>query len=116
MTRLGLDTKVWSGVVVAQLLNAAMAAERWLSEYPEKATQLYEDPVGAVAEMRQSGVLTEPVDDLLDALTELHKERPSAHARIALRPTRVEFGAKPELRFASQYESRSGSTPEKRKR
>jgi len=119
-SRLGLHT-VWSDAAVGQLLNTAAAAERWLTEHPEEAARLFENPAGAVEEMRRSGFLTEPVDDLLNTLQELAEERRKTSESDALRarmplPASVSFGVKPALRSSSRYESRHQSKPDERKR
>ncbi len=75
MTRLGLDAE-WSDAATSQLLDAAAAAERWLAENPENAARMVADPVGAIAEMRQAGHLSEPVDELVDALQRLRTRLP----------------------------------------
>ena len=117
--RLGLRT-VWSDAAIAQLLHTAAAAERWLTEYPEEAARLFEDPAAAVEEMRRSGFLTEPVDDLLRTLQGLAEERKTSGADalvagVALRPI-VNFGVKPALRSTSPYKSRHQAKPDERKR
>ena len=113
MARLGVD-KVWSDAAVEQLIRAAAAADRWLAEQPDEAARLVEDPAGAVQAMQRSGLLTEPVADLLETLRSLGKrghaksEARSRRARTALRPTTARFGVKPALRLRSQPAIKAG--------
>lgn len=106
MARLGID-QVWSDAAVEQLALAAAAAERWLADKPDEAARLVEDPAGAVEAMQRSGLLTEPVADLLDILGSLSRagdakaEARSRRVRTALRPRTVRFGVKPALRSSS---------------
>jgi hypothetical protein len=107
MARLGLD-QAWSDTAVEQLIRAAAAADRWLADHPAEAPRLVEDPVGAVEAMRRLGLLTEPVNELLDLLKALGR---SAAAKRAPRPvldrTTVRFGAKPTLRVRPQPANRT---------
>ncbi|GAB93259.1 hypothetical protein [Gordonia rhizosphera] len=79
MTRLGLDTE-WSDAAISQLIDAAAAAERWLPEKPENAARMVADPVGAIAEMRQAGLLSGPIDELVDALQHVRARLPDIGA------------------------------------
>jgi len=107
MARLGID-QVWSDTAVEQLIHAAAAAVRWLADKPDEAARLVEDPAGAVEAMQRSGLLTEPVADLLDILRSLSRrgdasaEARSRRMRTAFRPRTVRFGVKPALRSTSQ--------------
>lgn len=117
--RVGLRT-TWSDAAIAQLLKTAAAAERWLTEYPEEAARLFEDPAAAVEEMRRSGFLTEPADELLHTLRELAEERKASGAD-ALREamgirTTVSFGVKPALRSTPLYQAPHQTKPDERKR
>src|SRR6266446_10343773 len=119
-SRLRLHT-VWSDAAVRQLLNTAAAAECWLTEHPEEALRLFQDPAGAVEEMRRSGFVTESVDDLLNTLRELAEERRKTSESEALRArmplhASVSFVVKPALRSSSPYKSRHRSKLAERKR
>jgi hypothetical protein len=130
MARFGHE-EAWSDAAVEQLVRAAAAAERLLAQEPDEAARLLEDPAAAVVTMRRSGLLAEPVDDLLDALRSMHRRsapKSGTHARrvrTALRSTRIQFGDKPALRFTTQYDAQAGAQrsstsakckPDKRKR
>jgi len=109
MARLGID-QVWSDAAVEQLIRAAGAADRWLADKPDEAERLVEDPAGAVEAMQRSGLLTEPVADLLDVLRSLSRrddtkaEARSRRVRTAFRPRTVRFGVKPALRSSPPYD------------
>jgi hypothetical protein len=98
MRRIGV-AHAWSDAAVAQLAQAAAAADRWLAIHPEEAARLVEDPAGAVVAMRDAGLLTGPVDDLLATLKALAAHGAAKRARRpALDPAAVRVGPKPALR------------------
>jgi hypothetical protein len=102
MARLGVD-QAWSDAAVEQLIRAAAAADRWLADHPEEAARLVEDPAGAVAAMQRSGLLTEPVNDLLDVLKALGRRADAkGEPRPGLGRATVRFGVKPTLRSRPQ--------------
>lgn len=84
----GLE-QVWSDATLAQLIAAASAADRWLADHPDDAAAFLDDPVRVITAMSDAGVLTEPVDDLLDIL----RARPRAARRDSGRVVR--FAAEP---------------------
>jgi hypothetical protein len=130
MARFGYE-RAWSDTAVEQLVRAAAAAERLLAQQPEEAARLFEDPASAVEAMRRSGLLTEPVDDLLAALQSLSSQSDAMsgargrRVRTALRSADVRFGDKPALQFTAQYGTQGAAErtpasgtckPDKRKR
>jgi hypothetical protein len=107
MARLGLD-QAWSDAAVEQLIRAAAAADRWLADHPEEAPRLVEDPVGAVEAMRRLGLLTEPVDELLDVLKALGRHAVAKRTpHPVLDRATVRFGATPALRVRPQPPDRT---------
>ena len=55
----------WTESARAQLMAAASAADAWLADHPEDAARFRDDPAGFLAELSDSGVLTEGIDELL---------------------------------------------------
>lgn len=66
LTRLHPEA-VWTDAAIEQLLAVGAAAQRWLDAEPDQAGLLVNDPAAAIAAMRASGFLDDPVDDLLAA-------------------------------------------------
>jgi hypothetical protein len=50
---------------IEQAIAVVPAVERWLSEHPDEASRLIHDPATTLEAMKQSGALTEPIDQLL---------------------------------------------------